>query len=521
MTFLTNRFYSLIGFEIHVKLATKSKIFSKASALPARPTNTQVSLLDMSVPGSLPYLNRSCLEAGIRMAFGLHCSINKSSFLERKHYFYPDSPSGYQITQQRKPYAFNGFLEYPLIAKRDRLQAKYVPDKKEIIKKCRIDRIQLEHDTGRSIHDEHDQRTLIDLNRSGTGLLEIVTHPDIRTSVEGESFLRELNRLLIAYNICEQSGLETPVRVDANVSVHEKNTKPTGFRVEIKNISSFVDVKNAVDFELKRQERMLLNAQPLCSETRTYDSNKRQTIHIRRKEEKIDYCFMPEPNLPPLYLYDDNDIMPTNNPNYINIDEIHRQLPLSPFKQREQMQIKYKDFLTTEHIFDLLRYEMMDYFNELMALVEPSDINRQHLILEVLLDDVKRMTWGGEKMNKFVKIIKPELFLHIIDYLERRIITRFSLYEILLISYKNKQPDKSLEQILNDNNLVGIVDNEKLVPMCQQVIDDNPKLAEKYKTNPKKAIEQLRLAICKQYPGRIHNDLVIDIFTDILNKQSS
>lgn len=227
-----------------------------------------------------------------------------------------------------------------------------------IIKQCRIERIQLEHDTGRSIHDESQNRTLIDLNRFGTGLIEIVTKPDITSSLEGESFLRELNRLLIKYNICEQSGLETAVRVDANVSLHRTGTKPDGSRVEIKNLGSFIDVRQAIDFEIKRQEQLLTNNYPIVKETRTYDTNKHQTIHLRRKEDQIDYRFMIEPNLPSLCLHDNAD-KNINQKNFVNIDEIKRTLPISPLEERQQYLEKYKEFLTAEHLHELLRLDMI------------------------------------------------------------------------------------------------------------------------------------------------------------------
>lgn len=228
-----------------------------------------------------------------------------------------------------------------------------------LVKQCRIDRIQLEHDTGRSIHDEQQHRTLIDLNRCGTGLIEIVTKPDLQSSLEGESFLRELNRLLLKFNICEQSGLETAVRVDANVSLHRKDTQPDGSRVEIKNLGSFIDVRQAIDFEIKRQEQLLSSNYPIPKETRTYDTNKHQTVHLRRKEDQIDYRFMIEPNLPPLILCDDADKRATRRSDFVNIDEIKRDLPVSPLKERQHFLEIYKDFLTAEHLHEILRFDMI------------------------------------------------------------------------------------------------------------------------------------------------------------------
>ena len=379
MILSSGRYYALIGFEIHVKLATSTKMFSPSSAAPAQPTNSQVAPFDLALPGSMPFFNRTCLEAGVRAALGLNCQLNKISHFERKHYFYPDSSSGYQITQQRYPFASNGVFQYPLLLKKDKLKAstkykvcnqlfycyfirfsfQFVDQPNSwIIKQCRIDRIQLEHDTGRSIHDETNCRTLIDFNRFGTGLIEIVTKPDIQSSLEGESFLRELNRLLLQYNICEQSGLETSVRVDANVSLHRKDTQPDGSRVEVKNLGSFIDVRQAIDFEIKRQEQLLSNNQPIIKETRTFDTNKHQTVHLRRKEDQIDYRFMIEPNLPPLYLFDNTESLKKSLTS-VNIDDIRRNLPETPLEQRTKLLEQYKEFLTVEHMHELLRLDML------------------------------------------------------------------------------------------------------------------------------------------------------------------
>ena len=185
-----------------------------------------------------------------------------------------------------------------------------------------------------------------------------MTKPDLLSSLEGESFLRELNRLLIRYNICEQSGLETSVRVDANVSLHRTDTKPDGTRVEIKNLGSFIDVRQAIDFEIKRQEQLLTQNQSIAKETRTFDTNKRQTIHLRRKEDQIDYRFMIEPNLPPLYLHDNADEN-VDGQRFVNIDEIKRTLPVSPLEQRKELLNQYKMFLTAEHLHELLRLDML------------------------------------------------------------------------------------------------------------------------------------------------------------------
>ncbi|CAF1466588.1 unnamed protein product [Adineta ricciae] len=502
----SGRFYALIGFEIHVKLATTTKMFSSSSSAPAQATNSQVTPHDMALPGSMPYFNRACLEAGVRAALGLNCQINKASHFERKHYFYPDSPSGYQITQQRFPFASNGVFKYPLLVKRDKLKSstkyKFVDTPKSfVLKQCRIERIQLEHDTGRSIHDEPQHCTLIDLNRCGTGLIEIVTKPDIQSSLEGESFLRELNRLLLKYGICETSGLETALRIDANVSLHRTDTKPDGSRVEIKNLGSFIDVRQAIDFEIKRQEQILSANSSIEKETRTYDTNKHQTIHLRRKEDQIDYRFMIEPNLPPLYLYDDSDKHKYQK-DLVNIDEIKRDLPISPLEERKEILEKYKDFLTAEHLNELLRLDMNDYFCDVMSQLDNNHL--RHIALEVLLNDVKSISFDGRKIRKFAQAVSPSLFADIINHVDQRIITRFSLYTLLTLCNKNRDSTRTLKSFLDEHNMYAINDQNQMEQICSKALEENPKQIVRYQTNPKKAIEQLHASVCKKYHGHPH-----------------
>uniref|UniRef100_K1QNM8 Putative glutamyl-tRNA(Gln) amidotransferase subunit B, mitochondrial n=1 Tax=Magallana gigas TaxID=29159 RepID=K1QNM8_MAGGI len=251
----------VIGLEIHAQINTKSKLFSASSTAFGAPTNTQVSIFDAALPGTLPVLNGECVRAGVKTAIALNSKINKVSKFDRKHYFYADLPQGYQITQQRQPLAVGGEVEYILIDQNNRY----------VTKTARITQLQLEQDSGRSLHDEEGRQSLIDLNRAGIGLMEIVTEPDFENGIDCSSFVREVQLMMRQLQVCLGSFREGALRVDANISVH-KPSEPLGVRSEVKNLGSLKDLRNAVDYEIKRQKSVLKNGGTVINETRTFDS---------------------------------------------------------------------------------------------------------------------------------------------------------------------------------------------------------------------------------------------------------
>jgi aspartyl-tRNA(Asn)/glutamyl-tRNA(Gln) amidotransferase subunit B len=223
---------------------------------------------------------------------------------------------------------------------------------------------------------------------------------------------------------------------------------------------------------------------------------------------------MIEPNLPPLYLYDDND---KQNKNFVNIDEIKRNLPISPLDERKEYLNKYKDFLTAEHLHELLRLDMIDYFQDIMNKLENNHL--RHIALEVLLNDVKSISYDGRKIHKFAQYVSPSLFVDIINHLEKRLITRFSLYTLLTLCNKNRDTTRTLKSFLDEHNMYAINDEKQLEDICLQILKENPKQIDRYKTNPKKALEQLHTNLCKKYYGRIHDDLINDIFKRLLDQK--
>ncbi|XP_063776627.1 glutamyl-tRNA(Gln) amidotransferase subunit B, mitochondrial isoform X3 [Pseudophryne corroboree] len=338
---------SVVGLEVHAQINSISKLFSSSQVKFAAPPNSTVSFFDASLPGTLPTINKRCVEAAVMTSHALHCAINKKSLFDRKHYFYADLPAGYQITQQRLPIAVNGLLTY-----RYQVGTKW----NQMVTKCvRIKQVQLEQDSGKSLHDDSRRQTLIDLNRAGIGLMEIVMEPDMTCGEEAAAAVRELQLILKSLGTSLANMSEGQLRVDANISVHRPG-EPYGVRTEVKNINSARFLAKAIDYEIRRQTEILDNGGTILNETRAFDYKLGATIPMRDKEGKQDYRFMPEPNLPPLILYDAKSL-PANvdADQVVNIDLIKERLPELPSVTRERLVEQYG--ILPEHSFILVVFQ--------------------------------------------------------------------------------------------------------------------------------------------------------------------
>uniref|UniRef100_A0A1B0DI52 Aspartyl/Glutamyl-tRNA(Gln) amidotransferase subunit B/E catalytic domain-containing protein n=1 Tax=Phlebotomus papatasi TaxID=29031 RepID=A0A1B0DI52_PHLPP len=311
---------SVVGLEIHAQIDTNSKLFSGAQVEFAAPVNANVSLFDAAIPGTLPVLNEACVRAGLSTALALSCDINLVSMFDRKHYFYADLPAGYQITQQRAPLARNGTLSFPV----------FIPGitKKPYQKTVHLHQLQLEQDSGKSLHDDAAGKSLVDLNRAGAPLMEFVFDPDLSDGEEAAALVKELILILTRLKTCSCKMEEGALRVDANVSVHEPGT-PLGTRTEIKNIGSVRGVANAIAYEISRQIDIIEDGGKIHNETRSWDASSKTTVAMRDKEVLQDYRFMPEPNLPPLRL------------SQSFIEDLRQGLPELPEETREKLTKDY------------------------------------------------------------------------------------------------------------------------------------------------------------------------------------
>lgn len=280
-------FEAVIGLEIHIQLKTQSKAFCADSALYGESPNTLVSAISLGHPGTLPMHNISAIEYATKLGLALHCNITQLNGYARKNYFYADLPKGYQISQDKTPICTGGFVEIP---------------SNNGNKKITITRIHMEEDSGKSMHDQDLYDSLIDYNRAGVPLVELVSEPEIRSGEEAYHFVSEIRKLVRYLDICDGNMEEGSMRCDANISIRPIGSQTFGTKVEVKNMNSMTNVKRAIEFEIKRQTEAVLAGEKIVSETRSFNAANGSTISMRSKEEAQDYRYFPEPDLPPFII---------------------------------------------------------------------------------------------------------------------------------------------------------------------------------------------------------------------------
>ena len=299
-----SEFEAVIGLEIHIQLQTKSKAFSFDSTEYGALPNTQVSPISLGHPGTLPKHNQSAIEMALKMGLALECDIRRINQYSRKNYFYADLPKGYQITQFDTPLCNNGYVTIKL--------------KDGVEKNIRLTRIHMEEDTGKSMHDQDLNDTLVDYNRAGTPLIEVVTEPDVKSGDEAYAFVTEIRRLVRYLEICDGNMEEGSLRCDANISVMPKGSTTFGTKVEVKNMNSISNVKRAIDFEIQRQIELINSGGTVVGETRGFNGLAGTTFSMRKKEAINDYRYFPEPDLPPTIITQEY------------IDEVKSKMPELP-----------------------------------------------------------------------------------------------------------------------------------------------------------------------------------------------
>lgn len=287
----TSNFELVSGLEVHVQLNTQSKIFCSDSAAFGAGPNEHISTVSLGLPGALPKLNKEVIEKAMRIGLALNCEINQYNFFDRKNYFYADLPKGYQITQDNSPICKNGYINLRLA------------DGSE--KKIGINRIHLEEDAGKSLHDQDENFSFVDLNRAGVPLIEIVTEPDIRSSEEAAALLTEIRQLVRFLDVSDGNMEEGSLRCDANISIREKGSTTFGTRCEVKNVNSIRNVRRAMDFEFGRQVEVVSTGGQIVQSTLNFDADAGTTSPMRSKEEANDYRYFPDPDLPPVVISDE------------------------------------------------------------------------------------------------------------------------------------------------------------------------------------------------------------------------
>ena len=435
---LLKEWESVIGLEIHVQLNTKSKLFSGASTDFGAEPNTQACNIDLGLPGVLPVLNEEVLKMAVKFGLAINATINSPTNFARKNYFYPDLPKGYQISQLDDPIVEGGSID--IISE-------------EKTKKIGITRAHLEEDAGKSLHEDYEGMTGVDLNRAGTPLLEIVSEPDIRSAEEAIAYLKKIHSLVRYLNISDGNMAEGSMRCDANVSVRKKGDANLGTRTEIKNVNSFKFVERAINYEIKRQISLLTNGQEITQDTILYDSAKDETRPMRSKEYANDYRYFPEPDLLPVIIEDDF------------IEKVKRHLP---------------ELLEDKKIRFINSFELSDYDAD--VLVANRDIaNYFEGVVEITKEPKLSANWVMGDLSAFLnkenleisesKISYKNLANLILRILDKTISGKIAKEIFEIMWETSHDPDK----IIEEKGLKQVTDTSEIEKLIDLVLEQNPK----------------------------------------------
>ncbi|XP_066156732.1 glutamyl-tRNA(Gln) amidotransferase subunit B, mitochondrial [Euwallacea fornicatus] len=483
---------SVIGLEVHAQISSTSKLFSASSTKISNPLNTNVSLFDAATPGTLPVLNKHCVEAGVLTALSLNCKVNPVSYFDRKHYFYADMPAGYQITQQRAPLASEGVLDFHV----------FTPGvhKNSYKTSARIKQLQLEQDSGKSLHDS--DRSLVDLNRAGVPLMEVVFEPDLVDGEEAAALIKELMSILERIETCSCKMEEGALRVDANVSIH-KNGKPLGIRTEIKNIGSVRGVAAAVKYEIERQIKIKEEGGVIVNETRAWNPERRVTVAMRDKEVQQDYRYMPEPNLPPLHV----SMGPVSG-GKINADEIKSRMPELPEQTRTRLKEEFG--LSLNHSIILVNeFCLLKIFE---GALNGRSINPSKLA-NFLINELNQVL---NERNKEIRDLRLNVSHvgEIMELLDKGTINRSvaTLILVELIEGNTENPTK----IVQDNNWQQITNEQDLRDICNAVLTENEKGVQQYLSGKSKVFKAFLGAVFKKSETKADMKKCNDILKDLL-----
>lgn len=464
-----------IGIEVHVQLSTKSKIFCTAANGPSKNPNQNIDPICAGYPGVLPVLNRQVVEYAIMTGLATHCTINQRSEFSRKHYFYPDLPKGFQITQGDKPICLEG----------------YVPIRLENgeTKKIRLIRIHMEEDAGKNIHAPNDDISLVDLNRAGSPLLEIVSYPDIKSAYEARTYLKTLHSIVTYLNVCSGNMEDGAFRADTNISVRKKNDAKLGTRCELKNINSFKFISDAIEYEIERQILLLESGQSVTQETRLWDTKNQKTFSMRSKEEAADYRYFPEPDLPPVCI--DKQW----------IENVRKSMPELPFQKNERLQGQYGLKLDDVDILIGDR-ELADYYEKAAKIyMSPTLIN---WVLRDLLGFIKE-----HKIALANCLVTPEKLAHIVQLVDQGKINNRAGQEIfLLVATTGKDPFI----LVKEQGLEQMDDSGALEDIVQKLIAANPSQTADYKAGKTKLLSFFVGQAMAQTKGRGNPQIFQDLF---------
>ncbi|MDC3101480.1 Asp-tRNA(Asn)/Glu-tRNA(Gln) amidotransferase subunit GatB [Candidatus Pelagibacter sp.] len=468
-----NQYEVVIGLEVHAQVTSESKLFSTSATKFGAEPNTQVSLVDAAFPGMLPVINEYCVKQAIKTGIGLKAKINKRSVFDRKNYFYADLPQGYQISQFKDPIVGEG---------------KVILDMSDGQKEVGIERLHLEQDAGKSIHDLDPKNTFVDLNRSGVALMEIVSKPDLRSPDEVNAYIKKLRSIMRYLGTCDGNMQEGSLRADVNVSVRKKGSKEFGTRCEIKNVNSIKFMQMAIEYEANRQVDLIEDGQTIDQETRLFDTKKNETRSMRSKEDAHDYRYFPDPDLLPLEVSDDF------------IENLKSEIPELPDEKKKRFIEKFKLSAYEANIL-VSDIETSNYFENV---IKKSDVKlaTNWIIGELFAAlneknlEITESPISAGNLSKLINLIKDGTISGKIAK---------TVFEQMM------EGDKDPQKIVEEKGLKQESDPKALEALIDKVIDDNRDKATEYKSGKVKLFGFFVGQVMKVSGGKANPQLVNEI----------
>ena len=470
----------VIGLEVHAQLKTKSKIFAPDGTEFGKEQNTQISPITLGMPGVLPVLNKGVVDMAILTGLALNCKIPNRCKFDRKQYFYPDLPKGYQISQYDEPVCIDGYLDIKG-------------------KRIGITRAHLEEDAGKLVHAGSDgisgsSHSLVDLNRAGTPLLEIVSEPDMRSSDEAKAYMEELRSILRYINVCDGNLEEGSMRCDANISVMPKGSKEFGTRAEIKNVNSFRALQRAIEYEIDRQIDLIEEGEKIVQETRLWDDNSGETRSMRGKEDAHDYRYFPEPDLMPLEI----------SKEWVN--RIKETIPELPHEKRE----RYMNLGLSDYDAGIIveQMELALFFDEIIKLGANVKISVNFLMGEIAA------YLKEEKISITDTKLNPENLVELVNLIEKGTISNNIGKKIIFTMLKE---GTKASEIVEKQGLSQISDEGAIKEIVQKIVDSNTAQVETYKSGKTQILGFFVGQVMKETKGRANPQTVNKLLKELLD----
>ncbi|MGI6566339.1 MAG: Asp-tRNA(Asn)/Glu-tRNA(Gln) amidotransferase subunit GatB [Firmicutes bacterium] len=468
----------VVGLEIHAELLTKSKVFCGCSTEFGAAPNSQVCPVCLGLPGSLPLLNKRAVELAIKAGLALQCRINQFSMFDRKQYFYPDLTKAYQISQDGLPLCSGGYVELLV---------------EDTVRRIGINRVHLEEEAGKSIHAGEDimsaAYSLLDYNRAGIGLIEIVTEPDIRSPEEARLFLEKLRLLLQYTEVSDCKMEEGSLRCDANISLRPRGSSAFGVKTEIKNLNSFRAVQRALEFEVERQKALLEAGEAVLPETRHWDEAQGMTFSMRSKEEAADYRYFPDPNLYPLKV----------DPSWV--EAVRAELPELPDARRDRFMDEYGLSLYAAEVLTSSR-DLADYFEECLA-----EVKDPKLVSNWVMGEVQRWL-KAHGLEAASSPVRPKDLAGLLGLIQQNAVSNIVAKDVLEEMFTTGKP---AEVIVEEKGWKQISDDESLEAMILEVLEANPGPVADVKAGKAKAIGFLVGQVMKASKGKANPQKVNEL----------